>query len=97
MSWRAATKALYEAGGGPLRRMDFWPPTIKGQDRGASLTRAAHLGLMERRNKGYVWRWELTPKGRDWCVGYMDASKHREPPSAGGPRVHEAPQGIGRG
>ena len=32
-----------------------------------------------------------------WCVGYMDASKHREPPSAGGPRVHEAPQGIGRG
>jgi len=27
-------------------------------------------------------------------VGYMDASKHREPPSAGGPRVHEAPQGL---
>ena len=85
MSWRAATKALYEAGGGPLRRMDFWPPTIKGQDRGASLTRAAHLGLMERRNKGYVWRWELAPKGRDPL------------PGAGGPRVHEAPQGLGRG
>ena len=32
-----------------------------------------------------------------WCAGYMDASKHRDPPSAGGPRVHEAPQGLGRG
>ena len=31
-----------------------------------------------------------------WCVGYMDASKHREPPSAGGPRVHEAPGGLTR-
>lgn len=26
------------------------------------------------------------------CGGYMDASKHRDPPpTAGGPRVHEAP------
>ena len=33
-----------------------------------------------------------------WCAGYMDAAKHRDPlPVAGGPRVHEAPQGIGRG
>lgn len=69
MSWRAATKALYEAGGGPLRRMDFWPPHISGQARTSSMTRAANLGLMERCNKGYVWRWELTPKGRDWCEG----------------------------
>ena len=43
------------------------------------------------------WSALSAPGGRDWCVGYMDASKHREPPSAGGPRVHEAPQGIGRG
>lgn len=27
-----------------------------------------------------------------WCPGWMDASKHRDPPpSQGGPRVHEAP------
>ena len=33
-----------------------------------------------------------------WCVGFMDAAKHRDPlPGAGGPRVHEAPQGIFRG
>ena len=33
-----------------------------------------------------------------WCVGYMDASKHRDPlPGANGPRVHEAPGGIFRG
>lgn len=33
-----------------------------------------------------------------WCAGYMDASKHRDPPpSAGGPKVHEAPGGIFRG
>ena len=69
MSWRAATKALHAAGGGPIKRMDFWPPTIQGQERGGSLTRAAQLGLMERRNKGFVWRWSLTPKGRDWCEG----------------------------
>lgn len=32
------------------------------------------------------------------CAGFMDAAKHRDPPpGAGGPRVHEAPQGIGRG
>lgn len=69
MSWRAATKALHAAGGGPLRRMDFWPPHVSGQARTSSLTRAANLGLMERRNKGYVWRWALTDKGRDWCDG----------------------------
>lgn len=69
MSWRAATKALHAAGGGPLKRLDFWPPHISGQDKTSSLTRAAQLGLMERRNKGYVWRWVLTPKGRDWCEG----------------------------
>jgi hypothetical protein len=33
-----------------------------------------------------------------WCAGFMDADKHRDPlPGASGPRVHEAPQGIGRG
>lgn len=64
MSWRAATKALYEAGGGPLRRMDY------------TLAQTIYTA--------------------GWCVGYMDASKHREPPSAGGPRVHEAPQGLTR-
>lgn len=27
-----------------------------------------------------------------YCAGWMDASKHRDPPpSQGGPRVHEAP------
>jgi len=32
-----------------------------------------------------------------WCGGFLDAAKHRDPlPGAGGPRVHEAPQGIGR-
>jgi DNA-binding CsgD family transcriptional regulator len=69
MTWQAATKALHAAGGGPLKRVEFWPQTIKGQDRGASLTRAAKLGLMERRNKGYVWRWTLTKLGHDWCEG----------------------------
>jgi len=29
-----------------------------------------------------------------WCVGYMDAAKHREPIGAAGPRVHEAPKGL---
>ena len=69
MSWKVATKALYDAGGGPIKRIDFWPPTITGQDKGSSLTKAARLGLMERRNRGFVWRWNLTDKGRDWCEG----------------------------
>jgi hypothetical protein len=29
-----------------------------------------------------------------WCAGFIDAAKHREPPPAGGPRVHEAPRGL---
>ena len=80
MSWKVATKALYDAGGGPIKRMDFWPPSIQGQDRGSSLTRAAQLGLMERRNKGFVWRWTLTQKGRDWC-------ENRIPDPTGKPRL----------
>lgn len=30
-----------------------------------------------------------------WCAGFMDAAKHREPIGAAGPRVHEAPKGLG--
>ena len=34
----------------------------------------------------------------NYCTGFMDASKHRDPPpTAGGPRVHDAPGGIFRG
>ena len=71
MTWQLATKALYDAGGGPIKRIDFWPPTITGQAKGSSLTKAARLGLMERCNKGFVWRWKLTDKGRDWCEGRL--------------------------
>lgn len=33
--------------------------------------------------------------GTSYCPGWMDASKHRQPPAGqGGGRVHEAPKGL---
>lgn len=41
----------------------------------------------------YTLAHSIHPAG--WCAGYMDASKHRDPPlGQGGPRVHEAPEGL---
>ena len=81
MSWQAATRCLHAAGGGPAKSIDFWPPTAAGNSAGKSLTRAAHLGMMERHNKGYVWRWTLTEKGRDWCEGRIPEEPPKPPPA----------------
>lgn len=71
MTWQAATQALKNAGGGPVGRVEFWPPSIDGEQRGRSLTRARTLGLMVGARKKYGWTWKLTERGEKWAAGEL--------------------------
>lgn len=81
MTWRTATKSLYAIGGGPAKRIEFWPPSASGAENSGALTRAGHLGMMTCANVKFSWLWTITPLGVGWCEGRIaDPSLKLAPP-----------------
>ncbi len=78
-AWEIITKALHQAGGGPLPRKRFDEGFESDSAAQAALAGARRHGLVVLTRHFYRWMWSLTPLGVDWREGRVAIGVTPEP------------------